>query len=929
LRIPVRAASLARGREPHCAGGTAPARHAQQGVPMATSAALRSVGMAAQPNAAASILNSKITVPRLPEWAVPRPRLDRLIGAGVDGPLTVLVGAPGSGKTLAMASWAAAGQISCPVAWVTLDEFDNRPPVLWSYVMAALRRAGVPVPPTSWAAAHVDTADHEFLVRLASALATADPPVLMILDDLHQLTDPTALQSLIYLLRNAQPGLHLMVASRMDPQLPLHRFRLAGELAEIRASDLAFSVPESGLLMTQHGIILPPGSLECLTERAEGWAAGLRLAAISMDGHPDPGQFVKEFVAEDSPVAGYLVEEVLNAQPPEIRELLLRTSILDTFNADIVNELTDDHGENALPDLVRTNAFVHPLGGGWYRYHALFGEVLRLKLRREMPGLVPGLHRRAAGWHLRHGSLAQAVRHAAKAGDWELAARMVVDEMAVSQLIEPGGNQRLSGEFARMPHDQAWTGPEPLLVAAALELTTDHPGDTVLSAAESALRRRPAQEAAAARLAAAQIRLAFSLRSGDLEPAAAEAARIEALLDAFPADLLVRRPWVRAQALSGRGTVEFWSGRLGEAAATFDAALAAIEVPDSTHERSGCLGYLALLAALRGRLNRAASLAAEAAATPSGDDDRLPAPISPAAHVALAAVHLERDEPRQVRSQLRQVEAALRLHPDRMAGTAARIVAARQALAAGHPDEAMEIIRQARHGWSPPYWLERRLALLASRACADAGDIRSAIEAAGRADPASLEAATALAHAWLAAGDPQSAGKVLASHREQAGAVPDQARLEAWLAAARLSYTTGDRAGGRRALQRALRLGEPERLRLPFVLERSWIRRVLRAEPDLAQVYRDLLGPGLVAPATQGDPQPGTGPMAPVVLEPLSSREREVLRRASEMLDTTEIAAALFISVNTVKSHLKSIYRKLAVTHRNEAVRRAQQLRIL
>ena len=896
---------------------------------MATSAALRSVGAAAQTNAAASILNSKITVPRLPEWAVPRPRLDRLIGEGVSGPLTVLAGAPGSGKTLAMASWAAGGQVPCPVAWVTVDEFDNRPPVLWSYVMAALRRAGVPVPHTSWSAAHVDTADHEFLVRLASALAVADPPVILVLDDLHQLTDHTALQSLIYLLRNAQPGLHLMVASRMDPLLPLHRFRLAGELTEIRASHLAFSVPESGLLMTQHGITLPPGALECLTERAEGWAAGLRLAAISMDGHPDPGQFVKEFVAEDSPVAGYLVEEVLNAQPPDIRDLLLRTSILDTFSADIANALSGDHGDNALADLVRTNAFVHPLGGGWYRYHSLFGEVLRLKLRREIPGLVPGLHRRAAGWYLRNGSLTQAVRHAVKAGDWELAARMVVDEMAVSQLIEPRGDQPLSGAFARMPHDQTWTGPEPLLVAAALELTTDHPGGTLLTAAENALRQLPAQEAAPARLAAAQIRLALSLRTGDLGPATAETARIKALLDAFPADALVRRPWVRAQALSGRGTVEFWSGRLGAAAATFDAAIAAIPVPDSTHERAGCLGYLALLAALRGRLNRAASLAAEAAATPTGDHDRLPVPINPAAHVALAAVHLERDELRQARGQLQQVEAALRLHPDRMIGTAACLVAARQALAGGHPDEAMEIICQAQHGWSPPHWLERRLALLESRACADSGDIRSAIEAAGRADPASLEATAALAHAWLTAGDPQSAGKVLASHREQAGALPDQVRLEAWLAAARLSYTTGDRAGGRRSLQRALRLGEQERLRLPFVMERTWIRRVLRAEPELAQVYRDLLGPGLVAPATRGDPQPGASPVVPVVLEPLSTREREVLRRASEMLDTTEIAAALFISVNTVKSHLKSIYRKLAVTHRNEAVRRAQQLQIL
>jgi LuxR family maltose regulon positive regulatory protein len=159
--------------------------------------------------------------------------------------------------------------------------------------------------------------------------------------------------------------------------------------------------------------------------------------------------------------------------------------------------------------------------------------------------------------------------------------------------------------------------------------------------------------------------------------------------------------------------------------------------------------------------------------------------------------------------------------------------------------------------------------------------------------------------------------------------VPDHVRLDAWLAASRIGYGNGDRADGRRSLQRALRLGEPERLRLPFVLERAWLRRVLRADPDLAHVYRDLLEPDLVSPAPEQAPRPGADPEVPVMLEPLSSREREVLRHAAEMLDTTEIAARLFISVNTVKSHLKSIYRKLAVTHRGEAVRRARQLRIL
>jgi LuxR family maltose regulon positive regulatory protein len=467
---------------------------------------------------------------------------------------------------------------------------------------------------------------------------------------------------------------------------------------------------------------------------------------------------------------------------------------------------------------------------------------------------------------------------------------------------------------------QAWTTPEPLLVAAALALAEDRPASTWLAAAEGMLGALPPAEATPARLAAAQIRLAASRRTGDLGSMAAAVVEAQAMLAAVPTAVVARCPWIGAQVLSGRGAVELWSGHLGEAAATFEAAIAAVPAADSTHERASCLGYLALADALRGRLNRAAGMAGEA--------ERLPAPITPAAHVALAAVHVERNELRQAHGELKRAEAALRLHPDRLTGTVACLVAARKALAEGHPDSAVEIVRQARYGGPLPYWLERRLAMLKSRACAAAGDATSALDAAGRADPASLEAAVTQAHAWLAAGDPQAARKSLAGHRERAEAVPDHVRLEAWLATAQISYGSGDRAEGRRSLQRALRLGEPERLRLPFTLERAWLRRVLLADPDLAHVYRDLLEPDLVGPAREPAPRPGAR-AAPVMLEPLSSREREVLQYAAEMLDTMEIAAVLFISVNTVKSHLKSIYRKLAVTHRGEAVRRARQLQIL
>jgi len=234
------------------------------------------------PGAGDPVLISKITVPRVPGWAVRRPQIDRLLAKGVGGPLTMVTGPPGSGKSMAIALWAAARSDPATVVWVTLDDYDNRPKVFWSYVVAALRRSGIAIPRVSPAAGR-GTADHLFLLRLASVLAAQDPPVVMVLDDLHLVTEQDTLSGLAYLLRNATPGLRLVVSSRMDPLLPLHRYRLTGELTEICADDLAFSVPESALVMARQGITLSSDGLERIVGRTEGWAAGVRLAAISLE----------------------------------------------------------------------------------------------------------------------------------------------------------------------------------------------------------------------------------------------------------------------------------------------------------------------------------------------------------------------------------------------------------------------------------------------------------------------------------------------------------------------------------------------------------------------------------------------------------------------------------------------------------------------
>jgi LuxR family transcriptional regulator, maltose regulon positive regulatory protein len=899
---------------------------------MATSAAMAAtVGSGRQAAGVGDpLLTSKVTVPSIPDWLIERPRIDRLITAGARGAITTVTGPPGAGKTMALAMWAASSQAEGMIAWVTIDDHDNQPKVFWSYVLEALRRSGVPVPRALTATARRYAVDHEFLLRFASLMAAQDPPVVLVLDDAHLLTGAKVLDGLAYVLKHAAPGLRLVVASRMDPLLPLHRYRLTGELTEVRANDLAFTVPESCRLVAQHGIGLSAESLESLTRRAEGWAAVLRLAAISMGGHADPDQFVKELVAEDSAVAGYLVEEVLNAQPPPVRTFLLRTSILDRISEELADEVAGEGSDAAvLPDLAHVNALVQRDEGGWYRYHSLFAAVLRLKLRREDPGRLQDLHLRAAGWLRRNGYLAEAVRHAASAGDWELAARTVVDELAIGELIEPDGSEALADGFRDMPRDLRWTVPQPLLVASAIDLVQ---GDGALSgafacAAEDILGRLPAETETPSRLAAALIRIALARRSGNLTAAAAAVGAAQPLIDAIPQDQHARHPWNQSKVVAGRGAVELWSGRFDDAAAIFTAGAVIAGMPQAGHDRADFLGHLALIEALQGRLAHAEELATESAGRRGEDTGPSPSPGSAAAEVALASVHVDRNELAPARRWQKRADEALHARPDKLLGLAARLVAARQSLAEGRGKAALELVSR-RTGWSPPEWLEQKTLLLESWAHTVTADFEQAVEKAVRAGPeSSLGAAVALAQALLSSGDREGAARALAG-APAGNDEPIGTRLAAWLVDARLSYANGDQARGRRSLEHALRLGEPEQFRLPFALERDWLRPVLHRDPELAQQYRRLLEPDLVRPGWM-EPRQRPGQAAPMVVEPLSEREREVLEHVSAMESTAEIATEMYISVNTVKTHLKSIYRKLAVTHRGEAVRRAKKLGLL
>jgi LuxR family maltose regulon positive regulatory protein len=864
------------------------------------------------------VLLSKITPPACQEWVIRRSRIEERIAAG---PLTVVTGPPGAGKTTAVASWLAGAP--GPVAWVTLDRYDSRPDVFWSTVVAALRHAGVGFGRALPAPRRTGGAGHVFLLRLAVELVSQDPPVILVLDDLHQITGRALDDGLQYLIRNARPGLRVVIGSRVDPALSLHHYRLAGELTEIRADELAFSVPEARLVMTQHGVVLSDESLVRLTELNEGWAAGLRMAALSLQDEPDPELFVKNFAAEDSAIADYLMEEVLKCQPARYRDLLLQTSILDRVSAGIAAEMTgDDRAGDALGALARANAFVEPVGDGWYRIHSLFAEVLRLKLRFEHPRQVADLHRCAARWYQSHQCLPDAVRQATAVGDWLFAARLVVDDLAIGALIDAPGQDPLTECLRGMPPASLGAGPQSALVAAGIALADVQyeKARTALAAAEGSLTDVPAGEEIPSRIAVAILRLELARRAGDIETAITSVGQLEKHVAALPEETLARQARLVVRMLAERGLLFLWAGQPDNAAVSVGGGHSA--AAEHGPECADYHGHFALAEAFRGRL-RAARHVIETTWPPG---DRGGRGLCGAAEVALALIHLERNELREARNVLKRADAAMRARPDGLAAAAACYAAARCRLAEGHASAAFELAVRARLGSPLPGWLDHRLTLLESRAFAAAEDIPSAVAAAQRAGPAvSLEAAAALAHARLDAGDLPAAGKALDTGPVITAETPPASRVSWRLAEARLAFSNGDGQAGQQALMMAIKVGEREGLRLSFALEAAWLRPLLRGDPRLAEACKHVLAPDL----PKGDRPSVPGTADPVIVEELSVREREVLKLLAGMLTTAEVASELYISVNTVKTHLKSIYRKLAASHRGEAVRRAKQLRVI
>ena len=417
-------------------------------------------------------------VPPLPRWQpVRRPRLLSLLEAGTCGPLTVLAAPAGAGKTMLLVSWVADGQPPGPVAWVTVDRGDEDPARFWAHVLAALREGGA-LPPEGLLAGLATphrNVDQEFLAVLVNGLAELPGPVVLVLD-LQEATSPGVAAGLEFVLRHAPPQLRLVVAARADPPVSLHRLRVAGQLTEIRAAELAFTPDEAGELLAGVGVRLQDGQLQSLWERTEGWAAGLRLAALSLRDHPDAGRFVAEFAGDDRAVAAYLLEEVLARQPPEVQEFLLRTCVADRLCGGLADALTGRlDGERVLAMMEHHQVFTTGLGPSrsWYRYHPLFSELLRAELRHRWPGEVPELHRRAAAWHADNGLAEEAVHHTLAAGDLDGAAGLLAAH-GFAMLLD-GRAESLRELSGRLPVGGVQVDRELPLVAAASQAEAEPP----------------------------------------------------------------------------------------------------------------------------------------------------------------------------------------------------------------------------------------------------------------------------------------------------------------------------------------------------------------------------------------------------------------------------------------------------------------------
>ena len=497
---------------------------------------------------------------------VSRSALFGALSAGAPAGVLLVCAPAGSGKTVLLRSWAEG--LADRVAWVSVDRGEEDAQHFWLSVVDAVAAAVGGERLVERVGATPSFRGDAVVHGLLSDLRSLDEPLVLVIDDLDELRSADALRLLEHFLSELPPGLRVALATRQDPGLGLHRLRLTDRLTEVRAGDLRFSLDETRRLLEADGIALADEAVALLHERTEGWVAGLRLAALSLAKHPDPERFVSEFTGSERTVAAYLMAEVLERRPAEVRELLLRTSILDQVSGPLADFLTGSSGsERILQQLEDANAFVVSLDAGRsaFRYHYLFAELLRLELRRTSPSLAATLHREAARWYEEHGSAVEAIRHAQAAGDWPYAARLLAD--AAVSLVFDGRTATLLALITAFPPGAPDIDGELALVFAKgrlFEGALDESA-TYIAAARRLADAVPAERRWRFDLQLLEAELALARRRGNVGTAVDAMRAMEELLAEQPLGELALSNDLRAAALMDLGIAELWSSRLADA----------------------------------------------------------------------------------------------------------------------------------------------------------------------------------------------------------------------------------------------------------------------------------------------------------------------------------------------------------------------------
>ena len=926
------------------------------------------------------VLETKLYIPKWPAGLVSRARLIERIGAGAEHKLTLVSAPAGFGKTTLLSEWLAQRPASArPAGWVSLDASDNEARSFWAHVLRALQKIELGVGEHAYSLLQSADAPSPavFLTPLINDLLAIDDDIVLILDDYHVVESPAVHAGLTFLIDHLPPRMHVIVASRSEPPLPIARLRARGVVTELRPADLRFTASEASAFLNQvMALELSAADVATLEQRTEGWIAGLKLAALSLQGRGDVHHAIDAFSGDNRFIADYLIEEVLNGQPERIQRFLLGTALLDRLSGPLCDAVTGEHGSQAvLESLERSNLFVVALDDTreWFRYHHLFADVLQSYSRKVQPDRFRFLHRRASSWYEEHGSTSDAVRHALAAEDVERAARLL--EMAWPAMDRSYRSCRWLTRVKELPDALVRTRPVlsmgyawALLNAGELEAAETRLDDVArwIDPAAERDERRPAFpgemivldedrfRTLPVQLASARVYLAQA--RGDLQGTVEHARR--ALELTAEDDHAARATGAALLALA-----QWATGELEAAHGTFASAIASMRA--AGEKLSAIRGTFVLgdIRVVQGRLHEAAAiyehglqLATEATLPAAPETDEL--------HLGLSELHRERDEldaaARRLQMTARAVDRAGDGVRDREhAGNRERwcTAMARVAEARGDLAGALHLLEEAeRLNIRTPLPRVRPIAAMKARIRLAQGRLADADgwvrERALSADDElsylreyeHITLARVLLARYAADGDDGSIREALLLLERLATAAIDGRRagslIEILVLQAIAHQLLRSIASALAPLERALALGEAGGYVRVFVDEGDRMRELLRhaAARGIAGEYTRRLLAAFEPAQTAAAPAPPAGAdrgaaattiAAARVAELLTARELEILRLIAAGLRNLEIADQLFISPATVKRHIANAYLKLGAGHRTEALARAHALKLL